>query len=200
MMLGAIAALYRTWGAVGLRRRVAHEISARLGLYRSESMPYPPTQALRAPSDDCFRIAKLARAGGVSPRLVSEFEHGNRPHVSLDTALRLMRLVHVPVNLEGLPSAARRTTTDTTTVATTDATTEAAARAERAARRRQSWHGWKTTVAAQTAPVAPSSAMARLHAVASASRLVANLQAAHRTPGKTATTKRVTTKTTRAGG
>jgi len=42
-------------------------------------------------------IAALAAQAGVSPRLISEFEQGKRPHVSLDTALRLLELMQVPL-------------------------------------------------------------------------------------------------------
>jgi transcriptional regulator with XRE-family HTH domain len=44
-------------------------------------------------------IAELAASAGVSPRLISEFEQGKRPNVSLETALRLLTLVGVSLHL-----------------------------------------------------------------------------------------------------
>lgn len=108
-------------------------------------------------------IAMLAAEGDVSPRLISEFEQGKRPHVSLDTILRLLALMHVPVTVAGtqLGDASR-------------------ARADRAERRRQTWGGFQSTVAAQVDPAPPTSAVARLAAVGRASRLAVALQRASR--------------------
>ena len=109
-------------------------------------------------------VVALAEQGGVSPRLVSEFEQGRRSHVSLETALRLLQLVDVPLTIAG----------------TSSMVSEEVARAERAARRRSTWVGAQTTLSGQAAPQAPASYAARLLAVAQASRLAVNLQTAHR--------------------
>lgn len=109
-------------------------------------------------------IAELAIRAGVSPRLISEFEQGKRPNVSLETALRLLSLVGVSVHLG---DAAESVDADQ-------------ARAQRAARRRRQWSGSLFTLQAQDAPVAPSSATARLGAVARASALATGLQRAAR--------------------
>jgi transcriptional regulator with XRE-family HTH domain len=117
-------------------------------------------------------IAMLAAEGGVSPRLISEFEQGKRPHVSLDTILRLLALMHVPVTVAGTPLG--------------DITL---ARADRAERRRQTWSGFQSTVAAQDDPAPPTSAVARLAAVGRASRLAVALQRASRSATKGAKRK-----------
>ena len=113
-----------------------------------------------------FSIATLAAEAGVSPRLISEFEQGKRPHVSLDTALRLLSLVGISIRLH-----------DAATVEDPDQT-----RVARAARRRSQWTGSLTTLQSQVDPSAPSSASARLGAVAKASALAAGLQRAARAP------------------
>jgi transcriptional regulator with XRE-family HTH domain len=109
-------------------------------------------------------IAELAATAGVSPRLVSEFEQGTRPNVSLATALRLLSLVGVSIRLHDA-------------VAVDD---PEEARAERAAQRRRQWTGSLSTLQSQIDPSAPSSAAARLGAVANASVLAAGLQHASR--------------------
>ena len=113
-----------------------------------------------------FSIASLAAEAGVSPRLISEFEQGKRPHVSLDTALRLLSLVGISIRLH-----------DAATVEDPDQ-----ARVARAARRRSQWTGSLTTLQSQVVPSEPSSASARLGAVAKASALAAGLQRAVRSP------------------
>ncbi len=109
-------------------------------------------------------IAALAAQAGVSPRLISEFELGKRPHVSLETALRLLYLMHVPVTVAGAPSVV-------------DADRE---RVERAARRRHTWTGSQSTLAMHDAPRPPATAAARLAAVSAASGLAVALQRASR--------------------
>lgn len=109
-------------------------------------------------------ITTLAVTAGVSPRLVSEFERGQRPHVSLETALRLLSLVDARVHIGDIG-------TDTA---------EAKARAARAEHRRRTWVGHKTTLREQADPAAPDSPQERLAAVAQASRLAASLQQASR--------------------
>jgi len=105
-------------------------------------------------------IAALAAQSGVSPRLISEFEQGKRPNVSLETALRLLQLMEVTVTPSGAPLP----------------TDEDRGRSERAARRRRTWVGERSTLAAHDAPTPPAGAAARLAAVASASRLSMALQ------------------------
>ena len=109
-------------------------------------------------------VAELAAQGGVSPRLVSEFERGMRPHVSLDTALRLLQLVGVPLHVAA-PVGER---------------TDDEARSQRAELRRRTWVGQKSTMAEQAAPAAPTEYADRLGAVAHASLLAAGLEQAYR--------------------
>ena len=111
-------------------------------------------------------IAGLAAEAGVSPRLISEFEQGKRPNVSLETALRLLALVGVSLRLH---EAA-------------EPTDPARARAERAALRRKRWTGTLSTLEGQVDASSPSSAAARLGAVAHASALTTALQRAARSP------------------
>lgn len=76
--------------------------------------------------------AELARRGDVSTRLVAELERGQRPNVSLESALKLLAIVGVSVvataphgavaEIRSLPTAALE-------------------RAARAARRRETWTG-----------------------------------------------------------
>jgi transcriptional regulator with XRE-family HTH domain len=90
------------------------------------SLPTALATALRtARTTRGLSISALAAQGGVSPRLVSEFERGKRPHISLDTALRLLHLVRVPLSIAASPTEV----------------SEEVARAERAARRRDTWVG-----------------------------------------------------------
>lgn len=75
---------------------------------------------------------ELARRGGVSTRLVAEFERGQRPNVSLESALKLLDAVGVSV-LAKAPNGA--------TAEIRSASAAALERAARAARRRQTWTG-----------------------------------------------------------
>jgi transcriptional regulator with XRE-family HTH domain len=102
---------------------------------------------------------------GVSPRLISEVERGRRAHVSYETAMRLLELVGVRVTFD----AQRANASD-------------AARL-RAEQRRQRWTGEQSTLVQQAPPPAPSSAVARLCAVARASHLADELRRAHRATG-----------------
>jgi transcriptional regulator with XRE-family HTH domain len=108
-------------------------------------------------------IQSLAERAGVSARLVSEFERNRRPHVSLETALHLLRLVGVQVAL------------DTDEVS---GDVEQLARERRAAERRRTWVGTKTTLREQQPPEPPAGPEARLAAVARVSRLAAALERA----------------------
>jgi transcriptional regulator with XRE-family HTH domain len=107
-------------------------------------------------------IAELAVLAEVSPRLISELERGKRAHVSFETAMRLVQLVGVTVTFDARPARAD----------------EAARR--RAEQRRKYWTGEQSTQSMQAPPQASSDAVARLTAVATASRLVAGLQRAYR--------------------
>lgn len=109
----------------------------------------------RARRERGVSIAALAAQAGVSARLVSEFEQQKRPHVSLETALRLLRLVDVSVVVA--PSSAPPSDTST--------------RAERARVRRATWTGVKSTLAQSEDPAPPATPAARLAAVADVSRL-----------------------------
>lgn len=147
------------------------------GLTRCRGLHYIPFMSTRPPllaaiaaalrtarKSHGLSIAALAAQGGVSPRLVSEFEHGRRPHVSLETALRLLQLVNVPVSIAGPQLGGG----------------DEEARAARAALRRRTWVVEKSTLREQKAPHAPTSAAARLTAVAQASHLGVGLQTAPR--------------------
>ena len=107
-------------------------------------------------------IVQLATLAGVSPRLVSELERGMRAHVSFVTAMRLLHLVGVAVTFDAEPAPA------------------AMAARIRAERRRAEWTGEQSTLSKQPPPPVSSSAVARLNAVASASRLAVGLQRAYR--------------------
>src|SRR5216110_3431006 len=75
---------------------------------------------------------ELARRGGVSTRLVAELERGQRPNVSLESALKLLNVVGVSVVAKAPNGAAAEIRSEAA------ATLE---RAARAARRRQTWTG-----------------------------------------------------------
>lgn len=75
---------------------------------------------------------ELARRGSVSARLVAELERGERPNVSLESALKLLRVVGVTV-IASAPNGA--------SAEVRDSSADALARAARAARRRETWTG-----------------------------------------------------------
>jgi transcriptional regulator with XRE-family HTH domain len=75
---------------------------------------------------------ELARRGGVSPRLVAELERGQRPNVSLESALKLLNAVGVSV----VATAPNGAATEIRSVSG-----QVLERAARAARRRQTWTG-----------------------------------------------------------
>jgi transcriptional regulator with XRE-family HTH domain len=70
-------------------------------------------------------IAALAVEAGVRPRLISEFEQGTRPNVSLETAVRLLSLVGVSISLHDA----------------SEPIDSGKAREARAAQRRKTWTG-----------------------------------------------------------
>jgi transcriptional regulator with XRE-family HTH domain len=76
--------------------------------------------------------AELARRAGVSARLVAELERGQRPNVSLESALKLLGIVGVSV-IARAP--------DGTAANIRSSSAAALERAARAARRRQTWTG-----------------------------------------------------------
>lgn len=80
---------------------------------------------------------ELARRAGVSQRLWSEVERGERPNVSLATALRMLSEVGVSVRLTDPLGTDRELR---------DPATAASARAARAALRRATWAGRQLTL------------------------------------------------------
>jgi HTH-type transcriptional regulator / antitoxin HipB len=138
-------------------------------MYESALAPVAFSSTLRRARRELgLTIAQLAAQAGVSPRLVSEFERGQRPHVSLATACGLLRLVGVHLRAEA-PSAVAD---------------EPAETAERAERRRQTWVGQQTTLRAQVDPAPPAAYADRLAAVAQASRLGHGLRDDNRASGR----------------
>lgn len=106
--------------------------------------------------------ADLAKRGGVSVRLVAELEQGNRPNVSLESALTLLRSAGVTL-VARAPGCV--------TVEIRDASAEAFERAERAVRRRATWTSRQVPLRASgDAPPPPRSRSARLAAVEMISR------------------------------
>lgn len=79
--------------------------------------------------------ADLAQRGGVSVRLVAELERGQRPNVSLESALKLLNIVGVSIIAQAPHGAAAEIRGESA------AALERAARAARAAQRRQTWTG-----------------------------------------------------------
>jgi transcriptional regulator with XRE-family HTH domain len=75
---------------------------------------------------------QLALQAGVSPRLVAELERGQRPNVSLETALRLLTIAGVSVSARA-PSGAISEIVDVSA--------PHLERAARAAQRRKTWTG-----------------------------------------------------------
>ena len=122
--------------------------------------------------------AEVARRSGVSVRLAREVERGERPHVSLETALRLMEALGITMRLDR-PGGV-------TAVVRTEAS-DAVARAARAAHRRAAWTGGVAPIA--TAPEAPLTGAGAAHRVRGVTAVSAE---AHRV-AKAATTARAGT-------
>ena len=98
---------------------------------------------------------EVAQRAHVSERLWAEVERGERPNVSLETALRMLSEVGVTVRLNDSQGISREVS---------DASSTAAARAARAAVRRLTWTGTQTTLEREgMAPAAGKSGP--LHAV-----------------------------------
>jgi transcriptional regulator with XRE-family HTH domain len=96
-------------------------LSARMGVLLKEARRYLGLSR-----------ADLAQRGGVSVRLVAELERGQRPNVSLESALKLLNVVGVSVVATAPHGAAAEIR---------GKAAEALARAARAAQRRQTWTG-----------------------------------------------------------
>lgn len=112
---------------------------------------------------------ELAHRGGVSQRLVAELERGQRPNVSLESALRLLKLVGVTVTV----SVPRR--------ASVEVSGASASAAERAAYRRQRWTGRQISLHDEGEDPKPTGTKSnRLAAVARVSEQAYALAAAYR--------------------
>lgn len=106
--------------------------------------------------------AELARRCGISVRLLAELERGERPNVSLETALGLLGAVGVVVRLT-TPAG------DATEIRSP--VTDAIARAARAEHRRRTWTGEITSLHAPARDPEPArTPAARLAAVAEVSQ------------------------------
>jgi transcriptional regulator with XRE-family HTH domain len=102
--------------------------------------------------------ASLASQAGVSVRLVAELERGERPNVSLETALQLLRALGMTL----LPAAAE-------TIGDPDGARRE--RDERSAVRRATWVGAIASLSDERAPVPPDTIRGRIAAVTHASNL-----------------------------
>ena len=112
---------------------------------------------------------ELAGRVGVSARLWAEVERGERPNVSLETALRLLAAVGIRVQLKGLTSAPRDG--DERDADERDADERDAALA-RAAHRRATWTGGRVPLGAAHEPrVDNLTTSERMGAVAQISQL-----------------------------
>lgn len=106
--------------------------------------------------------AELARRGRVSTRLVAELERGQRPNVSLESALTLLRIVGVSIVAKAPNGAAAEIRSRSTGLV------ERAARAEL---RRLTWKGRQVRLHDEGEdPAPPSSSSKRLAAVSEISR------------------------------
>ena len=116
----------------------------------------------------------LARRGGVSARLVAEMERGQRPNVSLESALKLLTVVGVTVTAKA-PNGA--------TAEIRNASAAAVERAARAARRRQTWTGRHVYLHDEGEDPRPGRSRAqRVAAVSRVSRQTFRVAAAGREP------------------
>jgi len=100
---------------------------------------------------------ELARRAGVSERLWAEVERGERPNVSLETALRMLSEVGVSVRLDDAMGSSHMLR---------DPAAAATARAARAVIRRATWNGRQIRLAEEGAdPLAANYGTAGLAAV-----------------------------------
>lgn len=108
---------------------------------------------------------ELAKRGGVSVRLLAELERGERPNVSLETALRLLSLVGL--SIAAIPGSAR--VSEPRNEWLDEAASE---RAERAAQRRKTWTGRHVRLKdSGEEPAVPKSIARRIESVAEVSQL-----------------------------
>lgn len=115
---------------------------------------------------------ELASRAGVSARLVAELERGQRPNVSLESALKLL-------NLAGVSIVARTPAGDGAEIRPAHA--DDLERAARAAHRRATWKGRRMSLhATSEAPAASHSKAKRFGSVARISRQAYVLAAAGR--------------------
>ncbi len=100
---------------------------------------------------------ELARRGEVSTRLVAEVERGQRPNVSLESAMKLLNLVGVTISAKAPDGA---------TADIMDANSAAIQRAARASLRRRTWTGRHVSLKNEgTSPDFGGSRVERLSAV-----------------------------------
>ena len=118
---------------------------------------------------------ELARRGGVSTRLVAELERGQRPNVSLESALKLLNAVGVTVVARAPNGVAAEIRS---------ASDPASERATRAMRRRQTWTGRHVPLHGKDdEPTPPRSKLLRLSAVAQVSKQAYLIASAKRDHG-----------------
>ncbi len=117
---------------------------------------------------------ETARRAGVSTRLVAELERGQRPNVSLESALKLLRVVGVTVTANAPMDAEAEVAVQSV---------DALARAARAARRRQTWTGRRIALHEEGADPPPArSKSKRLASVALVSKQAYGIALAKRRP------------------
>jgi transcriptional regulator with XRE-family HTH domain len=121
-----------------------------------------PERLRQARRSKGLSITDLAQTAAVSPRLISEFERGKRPNVSLETATRLLAIVGLALHAAEPPMS------------------EEEARKARAEHRRRTITLRLTTILDDSEPEPPDSFRARFMAVAQVSRSIATLQDAAR--------------------
>lgn len=115
--------------------------------------------------------AELAAQGGVSARLIAELERGERPNVSLESALKLLSIVGVSVTARAPGGVAAEIRSPATA---------ALERAARAAKRRKLWTGRHIHLHDESVDPKPERSKAkRLAAVSHVSRQVFLLAASH---------------------
>ncbi|MEP7382525.1 MAG: helix-turn-helix transcriptional regulator [Gemmatimonadota bacterium] len=118
---------------------------------------------------------ELARRAGVSERLWAEVERGERPNVSLETALQMLSQVGVTVRLDDPMGSIH---------VLHDPAAAAAARAARAAIRRATWQGRQIRLAQEgedaPAPSRPADALGAVARVSEQAYVVARARRARR--------------------
>jgi transcriptional regulator with XRE-family HTH domain len=128
---------------------------------------------------------EIARRAGVSARLWAEVERGERPNVSLETALRMLSEVGAAVRLTDVLGEGRDLR---------DPANAVAARAARAAVRRATWTGAQIQLAQEGASPPPATRAARRLAavgvVSGQALAVARGRPARETPARPAAGKR----------